>query len=238
MDSPVDVHIYDDDGVNVTPKSLSHLNPAFPAQVSPQGSADPSHTFSIYKISGSAQFSRSGRVSDDHASIQVLSSDRQIEDTCKESELVGPPSPSDEVTRSLEFSQSDPPEEKRELEVGFTLIESDTFWLLGISGHCVANYNPERDAIMVANARYRTLLETRSGSELYIEGGVQTVNHVVKTREIQSVCEICTSMSSQATSWEIHDASHAESISEDETEVCNFPLTDGFLVSRSFDTIV
>ena len=145
MDSPVDVHIYDDDGVNVTPKSLSHLNPAFPAQVSPQGSADPSHTFSIYKISGSAQFSRSGRVSDDHASIQVLSSDRQIEDTCKESELVGPPSPSDEVTRSLEFSQSDPPEEKRELEVGFTLIESDTFWLLGISGHCVANDNPECD---------------------------------------------------------------------------------------------
>ena len=237
MESPVDVHIYDDDGVNVTPKSLSHLNSAFPARMPPRGSADPSHTFTIDQISGSAQFSRSGRASDDHASTQVCSSDRQIEDTCKKSEPFDAPSPSDEVTRSLEFSQSDPPEEKREREVGFTLTESDTFWLLGISGRCVAIDDPECDAIKVANARYRTLLEKRSGSELYIEGGVQTVNPVVKAKEIQSVCEICTTISSQATIWEIHDASHAERISEDETEVCNFPLTDGFLVSRCFETI-
>jgi hypothetical protein len=94
-------------------------------------------------------------------------------------------------------------------EVGIALCESDTFWLLHIPGRCVASDSPEAVAVEEANGRYRALLKGRQGSELYADVGIQTVNNIVKSKEIQSISEACTPQDSQATGWELHDALHS-----------------------------
>jgi|AntAceMinimDraft_1070359.scaffolds.fasta_scaffold05149_3 hypothetical protein len=76
-------------------------------------------------------------------------------------------------------------------------------------GRCVASDSTEAVAVEEANGRYRALLKGRQGSELYADVGIQTVNNIVKAKEIQSISEECTSQHSQATGWEIHDALHS-----------------------------
>ena len=91
-------------------------------------------------------------------------------------------------------------------EIGITLCESDTFWLLHIAGRCVASDSPEAVAVEEANGRYRTILKGRQGSELYADVGIQTVNNIVKAKEVQSISETCADQISQTTGWEIYDA--------------------------------
>ena len=100
-------------------------------------------------------------------------------------------------------------DEHGDQEVSVALCESDTFWLLHIPGRCVASDSTEAVAVEEANGRYRTLLKARQGSELYADVGIQTVNNILKAKEIQSVSEPCTAQHSQATGWEIHDALHS-----------------------------
>lgn len=100
-------------------------------------------------------------------------------------------------------------EERDDDEVSIVLCESDTFWLLHIPGHCVASDSPEAISVEEANGRYRALLKGRLGSELYADVGIQTVNNIVKAKDIQSLSEVCTPQYSQATGWEIHDALHS-----------------------------
>jgi len=76
-------------------------------------------------------------------------------------------------------------------------------------GRCVASDSTEAVAVEEANGRYRALLKGRQGSELYADVGIQTVNNIVKAKEIQSISEECMSQHSQATGWEIHDALHS-----------------------------
>lgn len=117
-------------------------------------------------------------------------------------------------------AQSD---EHADHEISVTLCESDTFWLLHIPGRCVANDSPEAVAVEEANGRYRKLLKGRQGSELYADVGIQTINKIVKAKEVQSISEACTSQYSQATRWEIHDALHWGQGDASE-EVLFFPL--------------
>lgn len=130
-------------------------------------------------------------------------------------------------------AQSD---EHADHEISVTLCESDTFWLLHIPGRCVANDSPEAVAVEEANGRYRQLLKGRQGSELYADVGIQTINKIVKAKEVQSISEACTSQYSQATRWEIHDALHWGQGDASE-EVLFLPLLFFFQFQRSVSWI-
>lgn len=166
----------------------------------------------------SARFSRSDKTQDGSTSVHDVSSaagsrpGHEPESEGDRNEVGRPATLPDE--NNFEVIPRTQLNEHGDDEICIRLCESDTFWLLNISGRCVASDAPEAIAVEEANGRYRALLKGRQGSELYANIGVQTVNNIVKAKEVQSFTEASTPQSSQTTGWEIHDALQASQVDE------------------------
>ena len=92
-----------------------------------------------------------------------------------------------------------------EPEVHITLSESDTFVLFQAPGRCVPSDDPAADAAERRNAAYKELLEKKVGSEAYVDASAQTVNLLRKEKLSQSAVVTRTEQASQSSVWEIYD---------------------------------
>jgi len=246
------VQIFDESGADVTPKAMLFLKGSMPPGKAVQGTPgnsipaenSTSDAYTMERMSMSARFSRStsdrtqegstgsfgGGYESNHRSAEK--EEREMagysgETVATNRDRKGGARPETWLDATTPAKPRGRADEHGEYRDCISLRESDTFWLLGVPGRCVASDSPEATAVEEANGRYRSLLKARQGSELYVDVAIQTVNNIVKSKEIQSVSESCTQKHSQVTGWEIHDAFHAN-----QAEVTQEGLQDGPVTSE------
>jgi hypothetical protein len=197
LDSDVfqDVQIFDENGVNVTPKSLAHLSVSsgVPAVVLDSAYLNPGRTVS--GVSSASWKPESGP-------LRTAGSDANTTgDVVLDPELVD--SDDDEETVIQEKGQAGVDDKTIQL----MLSESDTFVLLSLPGRCVGHDTTESVGVTKRNETYAALLQTKIGSEAFIDAQTQTIDAVTKEKENQSFLYTQSTQSTQSSGWDISDAS-------------------------------
>ncbi|XP_065673190.1 dynein axonemal intermediate chain 4-like [Hydra vulgaris] len=87
--------------------------------------------------------------------------------------------------------------------VAITLEETETIWHLDIPGVAV----PLEESVNLKNRieLYDQLCKNRVGNDMYVERGMQTYNDAYKTKETQTFSILFKEQSCQVTGWEIYD---------------------------------
>ena len=190
-----DVQIFDENGVNVTPKSLAHLavSSGVPAVVLDSAYLNPGRTVS--GVSSASWKPESGP-------LRTAGSDANTTgDVVLDPELVD--SDGDEETVIQEKGQAGVDDKTIQL----MLSESDTFVLLSLPGRCVGHDTTESVGVTKRNETYAALLQTKIGSEAFIDAQTQTIDAVTKEKENQSFLYTQSTQSTQSSGWDISDAS-------------------------------
>ncbi|GBG68748.1 hypothetical protein CBR_g3290 [Chara braunii] len=101
------------------------------------------------------------------------------------------------------------PRSERDLQrsISLTLRETDTFFLLDIVGICYSTEDQDTAEVTARNQQYLQRKENRS-AETLTEEGVQTVDLIRKTKEVQLPTVTYASIGSQSTRWDITDSIH------------------------------
>ena len=225
-----DVQIFDERGVNVTPKSLAHLAEA--RRPATRGKDAGGLAFGASLGSGPASASVASALPAARNSRSDAAAPTGSE-VVLDPELLGEPEADDgdvsptnanatetrdadegdvqtkksltleatAIETAVETSESTEPEP----EVQLTLSESDTFVLFRAPGRCVPSDDPAADAAERRNAAYKELLEKKVGSEAYVDASAQTVNLLRKEKLSQSAVVTRTEQASQSSVWEIYD---------------------------------
>ncbi|KAK3288194.1 hypothetical protein CYMTET_4329 [Cymbomonas tetramitiformis] len=233
------VQVFDEKGLDVTPKPLLSLKPTVlgagggaqktPGHSTPTSERESLVSDAIDRIS-SAGFSRSGYSQDGSTgSVSPSENEDETETSTPDAEdTKGEPAEEKEGKEGKKkkkehkehkaevYEHVEAPLTEQELEknVYILLKETETFWLLNIPGRCVANDSPEAAAVEEANERYRTLLKDKEGSEMFVEVATQTLNTLYKNREIQTQVEGVSGTGCQATGWDIIDSFAEEAVAE------------------------
>lgn len=103
-----------------------------------------------------------------------------------------------------------------DMNVDVELSETSTTILFSIPGITGVHETEEYNLITEENAKYETLLVNKKGSDSYEGRGAQTMNHAMKSREIN-----CTDLHTfvehpvwvQATNYDIDDSAKQEAVS-------------------------
>jgi hypothetical protein len=228
-----DVQIFDERGVNVTPKSLAHLAEA--RKPATRGKDAGGVAFAEELGSGpasapvasalpAARASRPDAAAPTPSEV-VLDPELLGETEADEAKNLSPTNA--RATETRDADEGDVQTKKSltleattvetavdtetvestepEPEVHITLSESDTFVLFKAPGRCVPSDDPAADAFERRNAAYKELLEKKVGSEAYVDASAQTVNLLRKEKLSQSAVVTRTEQASQSSVWEIYD---------------------------------
>ena len=228
-----DVQIFDERGVNVTPKSLAHLAEA--RKPATRGKDAGGLAFAEELGSGpasapvasalpAARASRPDAAAPTPSEV-VLDPELLGETEADEAKNLSPTNA--RATETRDADEGDVQTKKSltleattvetavdtetvestepEPEVHITLSESDTFVLFKAPGRCVPSDDPAADAFERRNAAYKELLEKKVGSEAYVDASAQTVNLLRKEKLSQSAVVTRTEQASQSSVWEIYD---------------------------------
>jgi len=218
-----DVQIFDERGVNVTPKSLAHLAEA--RKPATRGKDAGGIAFGAPLGSGPAAVStasaeRAEAAGSDAAapvgSEVVLDPELlgETEATASDKNKVHLFAPSSKTREDEEVfasatapnpssGRSERPDPSPEPEVHLTLSESDTFVLFRAPGRSVPRDDPAAEALERRNAAYGELLARKVGSEAYVDASAQTVNLIRKEKLAQSAVVTRVEQASQSSVWEM-----------------------------------
>ena len=215
-----DVQIFDERGVNVTPKTLAHLAEA--RKPATRGKDAGGIAFGAPLGSGPAAVStasaeRAEAAGSDAAapvgSEVVLDPELlgETEATASDKNKVDLFAPSSAREDEEVFASATAPNPSSgperptepEPEVHLTLSESDTFVLFRAPGRSVPRDDPDAEALERRNAAYGELLARKVGSEAYVDASAQTVNLIRKEKLAQSAVVTRVEQASQSSVWEM-----------------------------------
>jgi WD40 repeat protein len=95
--------------------------------------------------------------------------------------------------------------EDLEKNVDISLSETDTIWLLDIPSTWVAPDSDDTESIQKQNQQYQELCKNRPGNDRYSERGMQTINEAQKSKYIQTDEILKKTTEVYASDWERHD---------------------------------
>ena len=215
-----DVQIFDERGVNVTPKSLAHLAEA--RKPATRGKDAGGIAFGAPLGSGPAAVSTASAEgpeaagSDAAAPVgsevvldpELLGETEATASDEKKATLFAPSSAREDEEVFASATAPNPssgPERptEPEPEVHLTLSESDTFVLFRAPGRSVPRDDPAAEALERRNAAYGELLARKVGSEAYVDASAQTVNLIRKEKLAQSAVVTRVEQASQSSVWEM-----------------------------------
>ena len=232
------VTIFDADGNDVTPKPLMSIqrplrggagaNSATPENSTPTSEMSESATTRKRKESYRGPASLSG-------SEGTVTPERLVDDMMIENEnmnmdgaaAMGAQPVKVVIERSAQASSKSilgvgADEDELDKKVYLSLEETDTFTLLHMPSRCVHAESSESSVVASANARYASMVELGSGSGsegVLTANEAQTLNHTMKSREVQVNAMKENSVGSQVTLWDISDASNsAQSLSSESSK--------------------
>ncbi|XP_048581208.1 dynein axonemal intermediate chain 4-like isoform X2 [Nematostella vectensis] len=208
------VQVFDDMGVDVTPRSLLHTDPAavkrnqsntlFDANASIVTPSEVGQSF--YAASNASMYGGFSR-SVFGSSVSGRSSPESISE-----DLTEPSNYHDKFSSGLGDIQTHTTFMKEEITeadldkmVHLTLTETETMWLLDIPGTYVSEDNENAPEIKERNQKYEELLKTRAGNDMYVERGMQTFNDAPKSKEVQTSKLELFDMGCMATTWDMYD---------------------------------
>ena len=218
-----DVQIFDERGVNVTPKSLAHLAEA--RKPATRGKDAGGIAFGAPLGSGPAAASAASAGaaeaagSDAAAPIgsEVVLDPELLGETEAASSDVNDAAARDDETRDATGATDatdatdataprvigvGPGSTEPEPELALTLTESDTFVLFRAPGRVVPRDDPAAEALERRGAAYGALLARKVGSEAYVDASAQTLNAIRKEKLSQSAVVTRTERASQCAVWE------------------------------------
>mmetsp|Transcript_28201 Transcript_28201/g.63812 ORF Transcript_28201/g.63812 Transcript_28201/m.63812 type:complete len:738 (-) Transcript_28201:345-2558(-) len=210
-------------GADVTPASLLEAD-ASPIQQVPSGnlsgpgSQHSSDKFDIDSMS-SAGFSRSGWSS--QGTSTPVNEEQDEVPARDELEERGSHPIVEEKKEARVLLASDEPPKPADLEKDGTIFlsETETFFLFEIPSSCVADDDPQLDAVKEVNAKYLELVKSKAGQDKYSDRAIQTLNMALKNKDAQATPATTVSIGVDVTNYEIHDAILAlEEKEEDEDE--------------------
>ena len=216
-----DVQIFDERGVNVTPKSLAHLAEA--RKPATRGKDAGGIAFGAPLGSGPAAVSTASAEgaeaagSDAAAPVgsevvldpELLGETEATASDEKKGHLFAPSAAREDeevhasATAPNPFSGGPERPTEPEPEVHLTLSESDTFVLFRAPGVTVPRDDPAAEALERRNAAYGALLARKVGSEAYVDASAQTVNLIRKEKLAQSAVVTRVEQASQSSVWEM-----------------------------------
>ena len=205
-EGPAVVVVRDETGKDVTPKSLlsgaQQVNP-FKAmeEGSEQSSLEASKQASLLSSTGSA----------DGDSQRGAKGGIELDDTVEAApgDASFPPKEAPKAAEEPAAAVEPLTEEQLEEGVVLELRETETFWLLELQGACVAMDSPAAPVVTAQNTAYEALLKARSDmADMFTTNSAQTFNDDTKQKEVQTQRVLVEEMGTQATIWDIYDASN------------------------------
>eukprot|EP00898_Chlorokybus_atmophyticus_P006622 jgi/Chlat1/6961/Chrsp52S06647 len=212
--------VFDENGVDVTPRPLQPARGAGPARGGPgqmpSGEATPNSDLSDmldrlstgFRSGMSATASESGSFTPEALDEDSGAEGGDLSTPRADGGMEGPTSGqggrktevlNESDLRVLTAADLDRP-------VYLTLQETETFMLMDMPSVCVLADSAESVEVMAVNTRYKKMLARKEGSENFVDTGVQTLNTLCKNKEVQSRVVLVTPANCQASSWDIHDS--------------------------------
>lgn len=109
-------------------------------------------------------------------------------------------------------------QEELDTTVEMKLVETPTLTLLHIPGVCVAQETREHMEVTEKNRRYEELVKARIGSDLYVQRHAQTFNFAQKHKEVMASPPTTREIGCTATTWDIFDQyENDNAVIEDDT---------------------
>ncbi|XP_064626087.1 dynein axonemal intermediate chain 4-like isoform X1 [Lineus longissimus] len=96
-----------------------------------------------------------------------------------------------------------------EKTISIDLTETEMIWLLDMPGICVSLESDEATAIKEKNEKYKALVKSRIGNDLYAERGMNTFNDAPKVKHVQTTKINYNDVGSTATLWDMFDTYEA-----------------------------
>ena len=209
------VTVLDEAGVDRTPKPLLSLKPSVRVGGGAGGHAGSGHSTPNSEMSEAERTS----VSDGFGPALSEGSMSPTIDHSTGADMDGLMSPPNEpvdaprttLSSTLVVSEMGPVVAKGKAgPVTLTLRETETIFMLEIPSVCIASDVEEAKAVEVRNEEYRKVLKERATSELFTEKDTQTVNPIVKAKQVQSRTQKTSTFSCQVSNWAIHDSYRAQ----------------------------
>lgn len=227
------VQVFDDDNVDVTPRSLlgpestssakssANLNKSIINFNDSASVAAPSELLnqslfggSTYQASYAAGFSKSIMSS-------MISSRTSLDSVTDE--ISEPVQQTYGIQETLDASRKDTKEtlsdEDLQKIVKITLDETDTICLFDIPGVSISLNDEHVDAIVENNNKYDKLCANREGNDRYVERGMQTFHNACKTKEMQTNPVLTVDEGCMATNWDLYDTYNTTEEVEEGDEV-------------------
>ena len=212
-----DVQIFDERGVNVTPKSLAHLAEA--RKPATRGKDAGGNAFGALFGSGPAVASTAsagaaeaaGSEADAPIGSEMVLDPELLGETeapssgARRAKDAAARDASDDETRRAtapRVAGIDPAPTEPEPEMRLTLKESDTFVLFRAPSRAVPRGDPAAEATERRGEAYGALLARKVGSEAYVDASAQTVRAIRKEKRSQSAVVARAERASQSAVWE------------------------------------
>jgi WD40 repeat protein len=109
------------------------------------------------------------------------------------------------ISRQAADIKEDLTKEDLEVEISVTLSETDTIWHLDLPGISVQSGTTEADVVTARNAAYEKLLENRPGNDMFVERSMQTYNDAPKNKEVQTENVGMKDADCMATTWDMYE---------------------------------
>mmetsp|Transcript_4872 Transcript_4872/g.10298 ORF Transcript_4872/g.10298 Transcript_4872/m.10298 type:complete len:769 (-) Transcript_4872:228-2534(-) len=211
------VVVRDENGVDVTPKSLLSVRPTvlrnqpLPFSLNKSGTGSPTSEVSYDRMS-SAGFSRSGWTSDGTTTPSMDGDDVSEVD---ENEMKGADKAAaekqkkkEEVITIITYDTDEPKvesEEDLEKHVAIMIEETETMFLLDIPSVCVAAETEEHEQVTKENEEYAEKKKASASADRSSERGVQTAKNPQKIKLVQSAPPRTLDVGCNASSSDIFD---------------------------------
>ncbi|NXP52962.1 WDR78 protein, partial [Heliornis fulica] len=186
--------VFDDEGKDVTPRPLFHLDPStaiarkgkLSASSAYFGATGPGFLspFSLHQTSG----------------VNV-SLDETVEPGAQQDTTVNV---SDVQVRRGEVKELT--KEDLDMRVDIYLTETETIWMLDMPCGVVSVESEDASRVLERNRIYIDICKNRPGNDRFGEKMMQTINEVVKNKEVQCDKITVEDKGTMVTSWDLHDA--------------------------------
>eukprot|EP00201_Polytomella_parva_P018197 CAMPEP_0175071880 /NCGR_PEP_ID=MMETSP0052_2-20121109/19529_1 /TAXON_ID=51329 ORGANISM="Polytomella parva, Strain SAG 63-3" /NCGR_SAMPLE_ID=MMETSP0052_2 /ASSEMBLY_ACC=CAM_ASM_000194 /LENGTH=271 /DNA_ID=CAMNT_0016339181 /DNA_START=120 /DNA_END=932 /DNA_ORIENTATION=- len=212
------LQVIDDEGIDRTPKPLLLVKPAA-AKTNDEVSSPPSEAtsdFFLDHLSSTGFSTRAGWISGSESGTMTPRSEQgegeyeleRDKDKEKDKDKRATAAAANTANaRSKPESSVKLTEDDLEQNVFIQLSETSTMFILQMPSVTVGTESEEMTAVEERNRRYHQLLRTRLAADKYVDAEGQTLSALKKSREVQSAVLITRDVSSQASPYDIADAS-------------------------------
>ncbi|XP_077306648.1 dynein axonemal intermediate chain 4 [Lithobates pipiens] len=213
------VPVFDEEGNDVTPRSLYQAEPGTTATkqsklfTTPDASgvtaSDIFSTMSLQQTGFISSFvGPFSRSTFGGSGMSMTSQDPESLSEYTEEQAPGRdrgPSLTASYARKEEIKEQ-PKEEDLDKMVNVDLTETETIWLLDMPVAVIATDSEEAEIVKVRNQAYTELCKSRAGNDRYAERSMQTFNEAPKSKEVQCESVIHQDASVMASVWDLYDS--------------------------------